>query len=364
MAISAAAYFLTLSAREPDVTNRAAFHRAAAAVHDWPAALAAAEHHRLSALVDRACLHAGLTLPPSVQETLRDHARQALAQTLMLDAELARLTAALAARALPLLVLKGPVLARTLYPNLALRPYGDLDLTVPATHAAAAIAVLIACGYREVPYAAEEARCTHAHALPGGAAFHRQFAHGRTGAVVELHLDPLQLGLQPLCETGRWQRAQPVPGLVGAVMLAPEDQLVQLAVHAHKHGFERLIWLKDIDLLLRSHGPTLDWDLVATVARQEGVSASVWYTLQLTGRLLATPGAETASKRMQPGSVVRRLYRLVWPEGRIANLHGRMRRRAVQFHAAESVRGMLPTIVLMGRRRERVRALLSQVWQR
>jgi hypothetical protein len=32
-------------------------------------------------------------------------------------------------------------------------------------------------------------------------------------------------------------------------MLAPEDQVVQLDVAALKHGYRRLIWLKDVDVL-------------------------------------------------------------------------------------------------------------------
>jgi hypothetical protein len=38
-----------------------------------------------------------------------------------------------------------------------------------------------------------------------------------------------------------------------------------------------------------------------------------------------------------------------------------MRRRAVQFLAADSWRGMLPNLVLMGRRGDRLRAIASAV---
>jgi hypothetical protein len=50
------------------------------------------------------------------------------------------------------------------------------------------------------------------------------------------------------------------------------------------------------------------------------------------------------------------LYERVWPMTRITDLEGFMRRRAVQFHAAESWRGALPSLILMGRRADRVRA--------
>jgi hypothetical protein len=142
-------------------------------------------------------------------------------------------------------------------------------------------------------------------------------------------------------------------------MLGPEDQLVHLCVHAHKHGFSRLIWLKDIDLLLRTGGSGFDWDLAVDTARREGVQSSVWYGLRLASALLRTPAPRAQLERLHPGPLVRALYHLIWPVARIADLDGYMRRRGVQFHAAESWRGTLPSLVLMGRRRTRARAMIQ-----
>jgi putative nucleotidyltransferase-like protein len=146
-------------------------------------------------------------------------------------------------------------------------------------------------------------------------------------------------------------------------MLEREDQLVQLSVHAQKHGFSRLIWLKDLDLLLRHEGGRLDWRLVEDVATREGVSASVWYALELAHTLLGTPLPGVA-KRLAPRRLLKLLYAAVWPEQRIANLEGFLRRRAVQFHAAESWKGMLPSLILMGRRSVRARLLAGALLQR
>ena len=146
-------------------------------------------------------------------------------------------------------------------------------------------------------------------------------------------------------------------------MLGLEDQVVQLSVHVHKHGFNRLIWLKDLDLLLRLHGDALDWKLVRQVSRGEGVTASVWYTLQLASALLGTP-LPLAVSGLCPAPIVRWLYSLVWPLARVANLEGFVRRRSVQFQAADSWRGLLPSMVLMGRRSTRARMLASVLLHR
>jgi hypothetical protein len=275
---------------------------------------------------------------------------------LLLDAELREILRAFAGRGVPVLLLKGPALARTIYPAAVLRPYTDIDLTIQEKHAQAAAGVLLACGFREVPSGAEVRRQAHA-ARGADASFHRRFMKG--GALVELHVDPLQLGIRPRCEAARWQRAVGVPGLEGALMLCAEDQLVQLSVHAHKHGFDRLIWLKDLDRLLRFSARTFDWSLATAVSHDEGVGSSVWYGLYLARSLLEAPVGSMDG--LSPPLPLRALYHLLWPPARIADLDGHMRRRAVQFHVADSWRGMLPTLVLMGRRSDRARALLRAV---
>jgi hypothetical protein len=142
-------------------------------------------------------------------------------------------------------------------------------------------------------------------------------------------------------------------------MLSMEDQLVHLSTHAHKHGFNRLIWLKDLDLLVRQRGATLNWQLALAIAREEGVTASVWYALELTRALLGTPVPRHWLRQSRPMLPVRIAYRAIWPVARIARLDGHMRRRAVQFHVADSWRGMLPSLLLMGRRQVRARAIVD-----
>jgi hypothetical protein len=364
MSISAEAHFITLATREPANVSDAELRAAATAVADWPSLIDAAAQHRVAAFVQQAVARVSLTLPPEAQHALRQSALDALARVMLLDNELRRVAGVLAARAIPVILLKGPVLARTIYPAAALRPYGDIDLTVRVADEAEAVAALLDCDFHEVPHGAEEARRAHAAHVHNGAGFHRLFVSAGGGALVELHLDPLQLGLQPACEAGRWDRALAVPGLDGVLMLCAEDQLVQLAVHAHKHGFDRLIWLKDIDLLLRASHDGLDWDLIDSVARAEGVRSSVWYTIRLARMMLGTPVPPAALRRLNPSTAIRVLYGLVWPTSRVMALCGHMRRRAVQLHAADSMRGTIPNLVLMGRRRDRARAALSALMRR
>ena len=356
LASASAARFVILATREADQVQKDDLSSTASAVVDWSAVVDLAISNGVTAYVRRALATIAVPVPADAVEMLRHADLAAVAVALSLDAELRRVVDEFDRRGIQSIVLKGPVVARTLYPDRALRPYGDIDLVVRLSMFEAAARSLIGLGFREVPYEAEIARIAFAEA-GGEEPFHRMFVDRAQRSLVELHADPLQLGLVPAVEEDRWRRALRFPDLgPHALALAGEDQVVQLAVHVHKHGFSRLIWLKDLDLLVRKQATTLDWYLVASIARREGVAASVWFALSLARDLLGCP--ETPVRALAPAPPIRALYELIWPRRRIARLDMTMRRRAVQFHAAESWRGMLPTVLLMGRRRERIRLLL------
>lgn len=359
MTATAEARLVIQCVRESDARDLSELRAAADAVHDWMSVPRLALRHGVTAYV-RATL--AESVPQSDQRAvsaLKSDELADVASVLLLDVALARVLAALRERGISAIVLKGPGLSRYLYPRRSLRPYRDIDLVVRARDLDAAATAIVELGFVEIPYEAEVARVAFA-GYGAEAPFHRMFAHGSERALVELHADPLQLGLLTTDEEARWRLAVSAPEIgPGALILGDEDQLIQLCVHAHKHGFDRLMWLKDLDLFVRSRGDTLDWGRVAAVAGREGVRASLWYALSLSSYLLGTPPTPVA--RLAPALPMRWLYERVWPRHLIEQLDAGMRRRAVQFHVAESWRGILPSVVLMGRRRDRLRLALRSL---
>jgi hypothetical protein len=355
---STEAAFVLLCAREPQTLPRDALAAAAEAVGDWSAVTEIAGRHRVAALVLNAVTQSDLPIPANARQALLLMCTQARGQAMQLDRVLGPIARALAAEGIPVIVLKGPGLSRTAYAAASLRPYDDLDLLVRDCHEAAAAAVMTRFGFAEIPDEREEAWSASAGHSEATAHFHRRFCGIGGQLMIELHTDPLQLGLLPVCEQDRWQRAIALPGAPDVLTLCPTDQVVQLSVHAHKHGYSRLIWLKDIDRVLRAQGPEIDWETVVSVARREGITASVWFSLRLAERLLQTPAPAGILAALRPAPWIRALYRFTWPEESIATLNGRMRRRAVQVRGADSLRGTLPGLLLMGRRRTRAGAAL------
>jgi hypothetical protein len=352
MRVSPEARFVTLCVREPAAGDRAELASAAAAVADWDRVASLAASHRVFGFVERATRN--LSVPARVRERIDTQLLETVAQRLLLERELGSVLRTLEAAGVAVIVLKGPALARMIYPDPCLRPYGDLDLAVRPADESAAAEALLGLGYLEISFPNDLAWRARASQVRGAADFHRKFEAPGGGLLVELHADTLQLGLQPRCETDRWARARPLAALPGTLVLGPEDQLVTLALHAHKHGFSRVLWLKDLDLLARD--PALDWRLVAEVAAEEGLIASLWYALALTQLLLRTPVPAGPVGLARPSPLLRLLFRVVWPRRGVANLDGRMRRRAVQLVAAESGLAVLASLVLMGRRGDRARA--------
>ena len=126
------------------------------------------------------------------------------------------------------LLAKGRAVARA-YPELGLRPYGDIDLFVPPSQYVDAQAALSAPGVRAVP--------------------------------VDLHCgfaDLFDLDDRTIDEL--YRRAEEITvGDVQVRILGAEDHLRFLCLHLLRHGLWRAIWLCDIGAILESQPADFDW---------------------------------------------------------------------------------------------------------
>ncbi|HZC77419.1 MAG TPA: nucleotidyltransferase family protein, partial [Ktedonobacterales bacterium] len=179
-------------------------------------------------------------------------------------------------------------------------------------------------------------------------------------AAVELHRDLLQLGPPTRCQPALWERAQPLlVGKMRARMLSLEHQLLHLAVHLHTHGFSRLIWFKDLDLLLRRHQGEVDWVALHALARAEGVSLSLRHALAAVRELLGTPLPPEAGRDLGWDPLGMVAHAVLWPRSRVLALAGKQRLRSVRFNPRQGPSGVVPSLVVMGRRREK----LAHLWR-
>ena len=260
--------------------------RELAAALDWESLLRAAETQGVEPLV---CWHLSESAPESVPGRLRERLRARFAlharSNLLLAGELVRILGRLEAAGITVLAYKGPVLAETLYGNLALREFSDLDILLEPQGVLRAQETLVGVGYRA---SLELSARQQAAYLRSGC---EMAFVSRDGAImVELHwrIAPRHFCAEPpaseFLARAQW-------GSVGGAQvrtLGPEDLLLALSLHAAKHLWHGLGWICDISELLRAF-PALDWAAVEGRAQKLGLRRLLYLPLQLASELLGAP---------------------------------------------------------------------------
>lgn len=203
---------------------------------------------------------------------------------------------ALAASGIPVVALKGPLLAERLYPPSVVRPSSDLDLLFSPRSLERALATLEGLGYRPEPGASVAPSRPWSHHV----------ALTRSGSPpIEAHFRLHSEFGAELPAAQFLARAEPVHTRGGAPALVLDriDELIYLAVHAAAHRLIRLGWLVDLALLVRA-SPAIDWDEVGRRCRALEVHSVVTFTLARLAETLRVPIPEASTL---PPTSLRRL---------------------------------------------------------
>lgn len=246
---------------------------------DWSLVVLLAEREKAVARLHRllACEH-GSAVPPEVLGHLARVARVESFRAMVLEQRLDQLLQALSAGSIPVLLLKGAAVARTVYPAFEDRPMGDLDLWIPPAAAREARQVAEGQGWKVAATVREEA-------FPG--ALHQHLPPMTDGTALNLGLD-LHTRI-----SGTWEppglaaedlqrRARPFPGVPGVGAPDPADLLLHVCHHfawSHALAFGGWKAFRDVEVLL-AH-PDLDREAFRSrVARARAAPLVAW-TLHL-----------------------------------------------------------------------------------
>lgn len=244
-------------------------------------------------------------VPGAILDQLRGHFYANALRNFFLTRELLRLLKLFEAHGIPAIPYKGPVLAASVYGDLALRQFGDLDILVYQRDVPRAKDLLISQGYRLRGLrtsAQEEASLQVRH--------HYLFVSDDGRVTVELHWRIMERHFPfPLDPERLWERIEWV-SLAGAMVrhFLPEDLLLILCVHGSKpwHCWQRLGWICDVAELIRVH-QGLDWGRVMAQAGRLGSERRLFLGLCLARDLLGTALPEEVRQRMQADPVVKSL---------------------------------------------------------
>ncbi len=258
---------------------------------DWASLLQTAGRHGVMPLLSRS-LHtiSPEDVPQTILEELRHHSRANAARTLFLTDELLKLLTLLESHGIPALPYKGPALAVSIYENLALREFSDLDILVHERDYERAQRLLSTSGYRLMKAFENEST----------------YVDGSGRVAVDLHKRMTSREFpSPLQFEDLWERRQHTV-LLGTQVptLSPEDTLLMLAIQISKDAGSRylqLVKICDVAALLRAF-PALNLTQALHHARQGGGERMVLLSLSLAHDLLGTPLPQEilAEVRAQP----------------------------------------------------------------
>ncbi len=251
----------------PDPTQVREF---ATAAGDWNRLADAAEYHGLTPLLLKILRASGVTLPGEIARVMEERNAATLRQNLFLTSELLRVHGLLKDSGIQAVPLKGSALAASIYHDLGLRPFSDIDLLLRRHQIAQAEEALMRSGYEPeftVPPQHRERWMKQQCEL----------TFRRSGTIrLELHWDiahphfALDTGVD-----GFWSRLGTVT--VGDSVLpnlSPQDLLFTLIVHGTRHAWSRIMWLVDLAELLRA-APAIDWAGFLRAAELRGAKRMV-----------------------------------------------------------------------------------------
>ncbi len=259
---------------------------------DWQALVAEANGQGVAPLIYWKLSQAGKLsfLPDFARASLREaYAATWMANQKILQ-ELELLARLFNEAGIPVVVLKGACFALTIYPDIGLRPMGDLDILVPKAKLDQAVQIAREQGYvNAVPDAAPGL-----NDLIGHHACLRKLESPTN--LLEIHdsLVAEQFFTYAAPMGWFWEQTQPLehakyPNLH---MLTPTAQVLFAAAHAMlQHGAQNapLRWFYDIDQLIRVYQDKLDWDALISQARVFEWGSALSAALAQTEKLFDTP---------------------------------------------------------------------------
>ena len=245
---------------------------------DWEALIRLAEIHGLGSLV--ASQIPSINPPPPARDWLRSRLRETISRQMLLTNALARAVESLQAEGVPAVAVKGPVLAKQLYGDRALREYMDLDILVRREMVTRARSILEMQGY------VSDLEMERPESSLMGSLSQQISLHNSSGIAIDLHWSLHSMRFpNPVPTTRLWEGLDTVTlGETPVRTLGQEDLLLYLCSHGARHQWRRLCWLVDLARWLRLNS-SVKWEIVEERARSTHCERMIAVGLELVRRL-------------------------------------------------------------------------------
>ncbi len=279
---------------------------------NWDTVLSLSIKHRIAPL-----LYHHLTtsivpgkLPQSIMPRLKEIYSQNFNRNKQLYDELHEITSVFHEAGVNALVLKGPILARLIYPSIGVRFMKDIDLVIKEEHWQKIKECFFSLGY-SLPKTLPDLTASE---LVKYTQYFSQIEFTRKNSIpVETHFRLLNMGI-PMKEPWLFERVRTMDQ---AMIPSPEILLLHLCVHANTHNFCSLMLLVDIGVVVKHYGDELDADYIQKIASSRGITCSVYNSLTFAGELLNVPIPEKLVNALKPGPVRQMAFEIVWNKQKI-----------------------------------------------
>ncbi|HVQ38618.1 MAG TPA: nucleotidyltransferase family protein [Pyrinomonadaceae bacterium] len=267
-------------------------------------------------------------VPDNHLNRLKEMFQKNAARSVFLTGELCRILDLFEAEGIASMPYKGPAIAVSIYGNLTLRQFADLDILVRKRDVWRCQQLLVSKGYQ--PHFNITPRQLPAFLKLG---YVQMFTRDRGMSIVELHWSiASRFFMFPFDSDRFWSRLVQMD-LAGrkVLALAPEDLLLILCVHGAKDLWERLEWICGIAELVRAN-PDVDWQAVRQHAKELGAERILLLGLLLARQLFAANLPAHVVKMIDQQPVVHSLAREVSENLLRGNSAAPGLRRRVLFH--------------------------------
>ena len=298
---------------------------------DWVRFARLAQHHGVGPILFRALQERAASVPAEWLQIFKaQYVRNAFHNQLARES-VDEIGAVFSSARIPVIVMKGAALLRTLYEDQGLRFLSDVDLLVDERDVERADTQLQTRGLKV---------SGSDHAEEVGSRCHYSFVYcwqqPRT-VPVELHWRIFERYRPYIFDLDEVRaQARPLPGMPPNVLvMAPEHELAHLCMHLDRHaityrsligrknwrellllphGLGRLAWLYDIALYLQRRSELIDWGRFVDTARRWAIDGRVYAILELSRRALGVgppPEVLQALNRGRPQLVERIAHSVV-----------------------------------------------------
>jgi hypothetical protein len=252
-------------------------------------------------------------IDPDFFKVIHDEFKKNACRNLSLTQELLKIIQCFEAKTIPVLAFKGPVLAQTVYQNLGLRQFIDLDLLIPQHTVHEASKTLIQKGYQPQFEFKGWQENQYSQIRP-----EHNFYSSEKDLSIDLHWSLISSALsfhenpQVIWEDRNYQDRVKL-GNQTILTLSPEALLLFLCVHGAKHDWSHLSWVCDIGELLNRYRD-LDWQWIEQQVGHLGTQTMLELGLGLAYTYLDASLPEDWVKRLENNHKVQELGKLVEAE--------------------------------------------------